>query len=116
MATTYKWAIKTSSKVDQAAKLLRIYCVLNNMKPSDTSITICAYIMIYGYTDRVKDSIIKAGVLGKESALKNEIYNLKRIGLLEGTGAKIRVSSKITQGVAEPLTEQTLLFVNLDNR
>lgn len=116
MATTYKWAIKTTSRVDQAAKLLRIYCVLHNMKPSDTSILICAYIMIYGYTERVRDSIIKAGVLGKASALKNEIYNLKKIGLLEGSGSNVKVSEKITLGAVEPLTPQTLLIINLDNR
>ena len=116
MAATYKWAIKTTSRVDQAAKLLRIYCVLNNIHPSDTSILICAYILVYGYTEKVKESIIKAGVLGKPSSLKNEIYILKRMGILEGSGMNIKVAEKIIQAVEEPLTTQTLLIINLDNR
>ena len=115
-ATTYKWAIKTSSKIDQAAKLLRIYCVLNNINPSDTSILICAYILVYGYSPKVKDAIIKAGVLGKRTSLKNSVYELKRLGLLVGAGNGIRVAEKIIQATEEPLTSQTLLFINLDNR
>lgn len=116
MATTYKWAIKTSSKVDQASKMLRIYCVLNNIHPSDTSILICAYILVYGFSDKVKDAIIRAGVLGKPSSLKNEIYSLKRMGLLEGSGNAIKVSEKITMAAAEPMTTRTLLMIDLDNR
>ena len=115
-ATTYKWAIKTSSKVDQAIKMLRIYCILNNIYPSDTAVTVCAYILVYGYSPKVKNAIIKAGILGKRNSLKNTIYNLKRLGLLEGAGATIRIAEKVAQGVAEPLTPQTLLIINLDNR
>ena len=60
-ATTYRWAIKTGNKVEQAAKLIRIYCVLNNVNPSDTSVLISAYIMVYGLSDKVRHGIIKIG-------------------------------------------------------
>lgn len=115
-ATTYKWAIKTSNKLEQAAKLTRIYCVLNNVYPSDTSILVCAYIMVYGLNDKVKEDILKAGIMGKMSSLQNEIYSLRRMGLLEGVGNSTRVSSKIVPVGVQALTPQTLLFVNLDNR
>ena len=117
MATTaYKWSIKTGSKLEQAAKLLRIYCTLNNINPSETSILVCAYIMVYGLTSEVKDDIIKAGIMGKHSSLQNEIYKLRKMGILEGVEGKTRVSTKIVPLGMTPLTPQTLLLINLDNR
>jgi hypothetical protein len=115
-ATTYKWAIKTSNKLEQAAKLLRVYCILNNVYPSDTSVLVCAYIMVYGLNEKVKDDILKAGIMGKMSSLKNEIYSLRRLGLLEGGGNSTRISSKIVPTGMTALTNQTLLLINLDNR
>lgn len=115
--TTYRWAIKTGSKLDQASKLVRVYCALNNISPSNTSILICAYISVYGLNDRVREDIIKAGIMGKASSLKNEIYTLRRMGMLEGTGDATKISSKIVPASDEPtLTPQTLIIINLDNR
>lgn len=116
MVTTYKWIAKTKSKVDQAATLIRIYCVVNNLSPSETGILICAYIMVYGLNDQIREDIIKAGVIGKPSSLKNEIYTLRRMGILEGTGDATRISSKIVQPGIPPITPQTLVLINLDNR
>ena len=112
---TYKWAIKTESKLDQASKLIRVYCVLNNIKPSDTSVLVCAWIMVYGLTDKVREDMLKAGIMGKASSLNNEIYTLRRAGMLEGMGDATRISGKIAQAGAA-LTEQTLVMINLDNR
>ena len=117
MVTTYRWAIKTGSKLDQAAKLIRVYCVLNNISPSDTSVMVCAYVLLYGLNDKVKEDMIKAGVMGKPSSLKNEIYTLRRMGILEGTGDATKISTKIIPVSDEPtLTPQTLMLINLDNR
>lgn len=115
-ATTYRWAIKTGNKVEQAAKLLRIYCVLNNVHPSETGILVCAYIMVYGMSDKVREAILKAGVLGTGGSLQNEIHKLKKMGLLEGMKDRIKISSKIVPQGVTPLTPQTLVIVNLDNR
>lgn len=115
-ATTYKWAIKTGSKLEQASKLVRIYCTLNNINPSDTSILVCAYIMVYGLNIQVKEAIIKAGIMGKLSSLQNEIYSLRRMGLLEGVGNNTKVSTKVVPAGVQALTPQTLVIINLDNR
>lgn len=114
--TTYKWTIKTGNKLEQAAKLLRIYCTLNNINPSETSILVCAFILVYGLNDKVKEGIIKTGILGTPSSLRNEIYTLRRMGILEGVGNKTRISSKIIPSGITPITPQTLLVINLDNR
>ncbi len=116
MATTYKWAVKTGSKLEQASKVLRIYCTLNNINPSETSILVCAYIMVYGLNDQVKEEILKAGIMGKLSSLQNEIYKLRKMGILEGVENKTRISNKIVPQGVQALTPQTLIFINLDNR
>lgn len=116
MATTYKWAIKTGGKLEQAAKLLRIYCTLNNINPSETSILVCAYIMVYGLNEKVKEDILKAGIMGTMGSLQNEIYKLRKMGILEGVEDKTRISSKIVPTGTQVLTPQTLIIINLDNR
>lgn len=115
-ATTYKWIIKTGNKVEQAAKLIRIYCVLNNINPSETSVLVCAYIMVYGLNDNVKETILKAGVMGTKSSLQNEIHKIRKMGLLEGIEGKTRISRKIVPDGVISLTPQTLMIINLDNR
>lgn len=116
MATAYKWSVKTGNKLEQASKLLRIYATINNINPSETSILVCAYIMVYGLNDKVKEDILKAGIMGKMSSLQNEIYKLRKMGLLEGVEDKTRISSKIVPLGVQALTSQTLLIINLDNR
>lgn len=115
-ATTYKWIIKTGNKVEQAAKLIRIYCVLNNIYPSETSVLVCAYIMVYGLNEKVKEAILKAGILGTPGSLQNEIHKIRKMGLLEGVEDKTRISRKIVPDGVTPLTPQTLMIINLDNR
>lgn len=115
-ATTYKWQIKTKSKVDQAAAVIKIYCILHNLSPSDTGVMICAYIMVYGLNDKIRADIIRGGIIGKPSSLKNEIYTLRRMGILEGTGDQTKVSSKIVPPGFPAVTPQTLVLINLDNR
>lgn len=116
MATTYKWVIKTGSKIDQASKLIRIYCVLNDIRPSDTGILVASYIMVYGFNDKVRDLIIKSGVMGTVDSLKNEIYGLRKLGLVEGKGKVAKISPRICPQPDVALTPQTILFINLDNR
>lgn len=115
MAAVYKWITKTSSKVDQAAKLIRIYCILNNINPSQTGVMLCAYVMVYGYNKRVKEGILKAGILNTESSLYNELSHLRKLGLMEGTGYRLKITSKLVGSVEEALTPKTAIMINLDN-
>ena len=116
MAVAYKWVTKTGSQVDQAAKLIKIYCVLNDIKPSETGILVSAYVMVYGYDEKVEKLILTSKVVGAKTSLRNEIYTLRRLGVLEGKGKAPKISSKICPNPATGLTPQTVLFINLDNR
>lgn len=115
-ATTYKWSIKTTSKVEQVQKLLKFYCVANDIKYSDTSILVAAYIALYGFNDKVKEHIIKSGIMGTEASLTSEIYKIRRMGLLEGRENKTKIARKIVPEGVSLITPQTLIIANLDNR
>jgi hypothetical protein len=72
--------------------------------------------MVYGLSNKVKDAILKAGVLGTPGSLQNEIHKIRKMGLLEGVEDKTRISRKIVPEGMQALTPQTLMIINLDNR
>jgi hypothetical protein len=73
---------KTSSKVEQAKALIAIFCLLSNIKLSDTELTVLAYFMVYKINRKTKDLILSAGILKSEDSLKNTLSKLKKFGML----------------------------------
>lgn len=81
---------KTNSKVEQAKVLIALFCLLVNIKLSDTELTVLAYFMVYRITRKTKDLILAAGILKTEDSLKNTMSKLKKFGML----VKVAVDSK----------------------
>jgi hypothetical protein len=73
---------KTNSKVEQAKTMIAIFCLLMNIKLSDTELTVLAYFMVYKINRRTKDLILNAGILKTEDSLKNTVSKLKKFGML----------------------------------
>jgi hypothetical protein len=73
---------KTNSKVEQAKTIIAIFCLLMNIKLSDTELTVLAYFMVYRITRKTKDLILAAGILKSEDSLKNTLSKLKKFGML----------------------------------
>jgi len=73
---------KTSSKVEQAKILIALFCLLINIKLSDTELTILAYFMVYKINRKTKDLILSSGILKTEDSLKNTMSKLKKFGML----------------------------------
>jgi len=84
---------KTNSKVEQAKTLISIFCLLTNIKLSDTELTVLAYFMVYKINRRTKDLIITAGVMKNDDSLKSTVSRLKKFGMI----------------VKDPITKQILL-------
>jgi hypothetical protein len=74
---------KTSSKVEQAKKVIAVFCLLMDVKLSDTELTVLAYFMVYKVNRKTKDLILNAGILKSEDSLKNTLSKLKKFGLLK---------------------------------
>lgn len=99
---------KTNNKVEQAKRVISIFCLLMDIKLSDTELTILAYFMVYRVTRKTKDLILSSGILKSENSLKNTLSKLKRFGLLKRTN-----SLKKTQE-SEEYTLSDKLNINLN--
>ncbi len=73
---------KTNSKVEQAKVLIAMFCLLINIKLSDTELTVLAYFMVYHINRKTKDLILSSGLLKTEDSLKNTMSKLKKFGML----------------------------------
>lgn len=73
---------RTSSKVDQAKVLISLFCLLLNVKLSETELTVLAYFMVYRINRKTKDLILSSGLLKSEDSLKNTLSKLKKFGML----------------------------------
>lgn len=73
---------KTNSKVEQAKTMIAIFCLLTNIKLSDTELTVLAYFMVYKINRKTKDLILNAGILKSDDSLKNTLSKLKKFGML----------------------------------
>lgn len=73
---------KTNSKVEQAKVLIAMFCLLINVKLSDTELTVLAYFMVYKINRKTKDLILSSGLLKTEDSLKNTMSKLKKFGML----------------------------------
>jgi hypothetical protein len=73
---------KTNSKVEQAKTMISIFCLLMNIKLSDTELTVLAYFMVYKINRKTKDLILNAGILKSDDSLKNTLSKLKKFGML----------------------------------
>lgn len=88
-----KFKKKTNNKVEQAKALISVFCLLSNIKLSDTELTVLAYFMVYKINRRTKDLIIAAGVMKNDDSLKSTVSRLKKFGMI----------------VKDPITKQILL-------
>lgn len=105
---------KTTGKVHQAQTIIGIYCLLSDIKLSDSELTVLAYFSIYKDNAKVKDFIIKSGLLKSEDSLKNTISKLKRSGLL--TKSPLNKEYIISERLA--FTPEPLIgfIIKIDNR
>ena len=73
---------KTGSKVEQAKVLIAVFCLLINIKLSDTELTVLAYFMVYKINRKTKDLILSSKILKTEDSLKNTMSKLRKFGML----------------------------------
>lgn len=74
---------KTNGKIEQAKVILSVFCLLSDIKLSDTELTVLAYFMVYKDSETTRDLIIKSEILKTHDSLNNTISKLKKIGLLK---------------------------------
>lgn len=105
---------KTNGKIDQARVLLSIFCLLLDVKLSDTELTVLAYFLVYKITDATKDLILKSEILKSEDSLKNTVSKLKKLGLIKKSSIskEYYISEQIN---VQPDSVQAML-IKIDNK
>lgn len=78
---------KTASKIEQAKVLLKIFCLLSDIKLSESELTVLAYFLVYKINQETKDLIIKSEIFNEDS-LKNAISKLSRVGLIKKSAGR----------------------------
>ena len=102
-----------SSKVELAKTIIEMYTCFNNIKLSDTEITVLAYFMVYGINSSTKNLIVKSAVCKGIPSVKTIMVKLKKLGLIykDDLNGKVYISKNIDL----ELTPSVALLVKIDN-
>lgn len=89
-----KLRIKTNNKTELAAKTIKIYCILNDIEISKSSLEILSYFMTYGFNTRTKDLILRSKIFNNPTSIDNTLSKLRKLGLV----VKVDVGLKTDTG------------------
>lgn len=81
-ATLMRMHKKVSTKIDLAKAIIQLVICFNNIKLSDTEVTILAYFMVYRVTTQTKLLIVKSGVCKNTANIKTIMVKLKKLDLI----------------------------------
>lgn len=70
---------KTNNKADQLKLIISLYCVMSDIKLSDTELTILSYFIKYKINESTKSLIFKSGLLKHEYAYRNILSKFKKL-------------------------------------
>lgn len=103
-----------ATKLDLAKAIAGLYVCFNNIKLSDTELTMLSYFMVYGITPQCKDLIVRAEICKNLANTKPLMSNLKKIGLIykDDLNSKMYVSKNLNF----ELTPTIGLFLKVDNK
>lgn len=104
---------KTKSKIEQAKTLLKIFCLLSEIKLSESELTVLAYFLVYKITQETKDLIIKSEIFNEDS-LKNAISKLSRVGLIKKSAGR-RKEYLINENINLTLDVKVGMLIQIDN-
>lgn len=113
-ASLVKIAKQVTTKIDLAKAVINIVICFNNIKLSDTEVTVMAYFMVYGVTQQTKNLLIKAGVCKNINNIKTMMVKLKKLALIY----KDELSGKVLVAniLAFELTPTVGLYLKIDNK
>lgn len=103
---------KTVGKIEQAKLLIRLFCVLTDIKISDAELNTLAFYMVYGISSVTKELILKSKVLANEDSLRNTLSKLRKMGLIK----KFNREDVITDTLNVKLDPVIGVLIKIDNK
>lgn len=105
---------QVSTKIDLAKALVYITLCFNNIKLSDTEITVMSYFMVYGINQQTKNLIIKAEVCKNINNIKTIMVKLKKNDLIykDDFSGKVLVHATLSL----ELTPTVAIYLKIENK
>lgn len=103
---------KTSNKIDQAKVIIAIFCLLSEIKLSDTELTVLAYFMVYGMNPETDELIVKSR-LHTPFSLNNTKSKLTRFGLIKKNQSTKK--HQINERLSVKPENQIGMLIKIDN-
>lgn len=103
-----------SSKIELAKAIIKITTCFNDIKLSDTQLSVLAYFMVYGINVQSKTLIVKSLICKNLANIKTIMVKLKKLELIY----KDELNSKVyvTKSLNLELTPTVALYFKLDNK
>ena len=113
MATLFKKAIKTSNKIDQIKKSVKIISILNNVKIGDTEAIVLTHFILEGFNKITREAIINQKIVKNTANLANVITSLRNKGIIIKSGFKEDLSKDYI--ALRGSSDKLALLLQLDN-
>lgn len=113
-ATLIKMEKQVTTKIDLAKAIVYLVICFNDIKLSDTEITILAYFMVYGVSQKTKQLIVSAGVCKNTANIKTIMVKLKKLGLTYKDDLNGKVY--VTQTLQFDITPTIGLYLKITNK
>ena len=81
---------KANGKIEQTKTILSVFCLLSNIRLSETELTVLAYFLVYKDSDETRQLILKSELLKSEDSLNNTICKLNKFGLVRKSSSTKR--------------------------
>jgi len=92
---TIKLKLKTKSRIDMAIIAINIYNHICGIKLNSTQTTVLAYFMVYGFSKKTKDLILRSKILNNPISIDNILSKLRKLGLV----IKSEVGERTNRGI-----------------
>ncbi len=107
--------VKTvTTKIEMARAIIQISICFNNIKLSDTEVTVLAYFMVYGVNQQTKNLIVKASVCKNISNIKTIMVKLKKLELIYKDDFSGKVL--VTKALEFEITPTVAIYLKIDNK
>jgi hypothetical protein len=103
----------TDSKIEMVKKIVSIYCVLSDIKLSETDIIVVSYFILYGINEKTKKLIIDSKLLNSDS-IKNTMSKLRKAGIIKKSEFR-RKEDYLNENLNIPINKVVGLMIKIDN-
>lgn len=113
-ASLVKMQKVVSSKIELAKAIIKIAICFNDIKLSDTEVTVLAYFIVYGVNQQSKVLLVNAKVCKNIANIKTIMVKLKKLALIYKDDLNGKVY--VTKALSFDITPTIAIYLKLENK